>query len=52
MIFGIPAVSFWVFAVWPIFYVAISFFFYFRMVKTDELEEEYERMKEKGELPQ
>lgn len=43
MIFGMPASSFFTFAIWPIGYTVASIVIYFRMAEQDKLEELQER---------
>lgn len=40
MIFGMPASSFFAFLSWPILWVAISMYVYFKMAKEDEMDEQ------------
>lgn len=40
MIFGMPASSFFTFLSWPVLWVAISLYMYFKMAKEDEMDED------------
>lgn len=40
MIFGMPVSSFLTFLSWPVLWIAISLYMYFKMAKEDEMDEE------------